>query len=269
MTSAPGRQDIIAALQAAVEPLPFVTAMWEGGSAAWGRADQWSDLDLQLLVRDNNEQNTAVQDTAVQNTIEAVDAVLQSSFGIELRFEVPQPTWHGHAQVFYRLRQTSEFLLVDLAVIKQSSPNQFNERQRHGERLLMFDKTGDAVAVDLAPGALDNQIKAAVERIRQTFPLFQMLAAKEVLRGNAVAAVNFYHSHTVAPLLTLLRILHCPERFDFGPKYAQADLPPVVYQEVEQLFFVAGVEDIPARQARARELFDAALAAVDAAGVTT
>jgi len=40
------RSSILSALRAALEPLPFVHAMWEGGAAAFGRVDEWSDGDF-------------------------------------------------------------------------------------------------------------------------------------------------------------------------------------------------------------------------------
>lgn len=240
------RQEIINTIRAATEPLPYVTAMWEGGSTAWERDDQWSDVDLQLLI----------EDESVDDTIDCVDQTLSELSNIELRFRVPQPTWHGHDQVFYRLADAGEFLLIDLAIMKRSNPNQFNERERHGERKLMFDKLGDAASIALDQIDHQKYLRATFEKIKVTFPLFQVLTRKELLRGNTVAAHAFYQSHTLQPLLMLLRILHCPDRFDFGPKYALFDLPPDIYETVESLTFVTGPDDIATKQQRAEALFE-------------
>ncbi|MBF8284247.1 MAG: Nucleotidyltransferase protein, partial [Anaerolineales bacterium] len=40
------RSSILTALRAALEPLPYVHAIWEGGAAAFGRVDEWSDCDF-------------------------------------------------------------------------------------------------------------------------------------------------------------------------------------------------------------------------------
>jgi hypothetical protein len=40
------RDQTLSALQAALEPLADVLAMWEGSSVAFGRNDEWSDIDL-------------------------------------------------------------------------------------------------------------------------------------------------------------------------------------------------------------------------------
>ena len=42
------RAEILVTLRAALEPLPYTHALWEGGAAAFGRVDDWSDIDLQV-----------------------------------------------------------------------------------------------------------------------------------------------------------------------------------------------------------------------------
>lgn len=247
------RSEITSSLRAVLEPLPFVRAMWEGGSAAWGRDDAYSDVDLQLLVDDDQ----------VEAAIAVCDDTLARLSPIEIRFEVPQPTWHGHAQVFYRLADAGEYLLVDLAVMKRSSRDLFRERERHGERIILFDEHDEVGGEALDPARHRARLEGRLGVLRQTFPLFQCLARKERLRGNDVAALGFYQSHTLQPLLTLLRIRHCPDRFDFGPKYALFDLPEPVYREVRELSFVASVEELEEKQGRAERLFQDTLRALD------
>lgn len=247
------RAQITSTIRRAVEPLAFVCAMWEGGSAAWGRDDEWSDIDLQLLV----------DDAYVEPSIEAVERALSSLSKIDLCFRVPEPTWHGHAQVFYRLEDAGEFLLVDLAVMKRSSPHQLSERERHGERVLFFDKAGEAATTEMDYSSHEARMEKIIARIRVTFPLFQSLARKEALRGNALGALGFCNTHTLHPLLTLLRIRHCPDRFDFGPKYALFDLPADIYAEVCDLAYVGSLDDIEDRCRRAEELFRRTLVDLD------
>ena len=44
--SASTRSSILTTLRAALEPLPYVHAMWEGGAAAFGGVNEWSDGDF-------------------------------------------------------------------------------------------------------------------------------------------------------------------------------------------------------------------------------
>jgi hypothetical protein len=93
--------------------------------------------------------------------------------------------------------------------------------------------------------------------------LFQSLVKKELLRGNPLGALAFYQSHTLQPLLTLLRIRHCPERFDFGPRYAAADLPAERVRRLQSLWFVGGVEELEARRSEAEAFFAEVLCEID------
>ena len=46
------------------------------------------------------------------------------------------------------------------------------------------------------------------------------------------------------PLADLLRLVHCPARWDFGMRYLDRDLPPVVYRRCCELMFVQDVKDL-------------------------
>ena len=80
------RPTLLAAFRAAFEPLPYALALWEGGSAAFDKADEWSDIDLMLAVDDDQEETAAA---AVKDLVTALG-------GAALRHLLPQPTWHGH-----------------------------------------------------------------------------------------------------------------------------------------------------------------------------
>jgi hypothetical protein len=239
------RNEIVNAIQKAVEPQSYVLAMWEGGSASWGREDIWSDIDLQLLVDDN----------FVAKTIKHVDEALHKLSPVDIRWVVPQPTWHGHEQIFYRLRVAGEYRLVDLAVMRRSSPNQLSEFERHGKRKIIFDKTGEAQQTSLDRNAHGKLVADQLRQLSIKFPLFQCLIKKELLRSNPIGAITFYYSHTLFPLMTLLRIRHCPDRFDFGPRYAAIDLPPDVIRRIEPFWFIGNVEEIENKRTQVEEYF--------------
>jgi hypothetical protein len=48
------REQVIEVLRGALLPLPHVNAAWLGGSDAFGRADELSDVDLQVDVDDGH-----------------------------------------------------------------------------------------------------------------------------------------------------------------------------------------------------------------------
>ena len=48
-----GRETIIQTLVDSLEPLNYTYALYEGGAVAFGRIDDWSDIDLYLVVDDD------------------------------------------------------------------------------------------------------------------------------------------------------------------------------------------------------------------------
>lgn len=257
MSDTVDRDQLVTVIRSALEPLPDVLAMWEGGSAAWGRLDEWSDLDLLLLV----------EDESVEPAFAALEAAIETQSRIDLRHRLPAPTWHGHDQSFYRLRDAGPYLMLDVVVLRRSRGDRFLERERHGDPLVYFDKTGEIASRPLDRRALKRRIENRLAQLRQTFPLFQPMVRKELCRGNDLDALAFYQSATLAPLVTLLRMRHCPERFDFGLRYIDRDLPPDAAARVRGLSFVARPGDLARRQRDAEALFEQVLAELDDAGV--
>ncbi|MBN2112660.1 MAG: nucleotidyltransferase domain-containing protein [Acidimicrobiia bacterium] len=252
-----GRAEIISALRAALEPLPQVLAMWEGGSAAFGRADAWSDIDLYVLA----------EDESVEAALEAADQALARLGPVAARWRLPEPTWHGHAQVFCRPAAAPEHLVVDLVVLRRSVPERFLDEERHGVPVVYFDRTEEIVPRPLDRAAFAGEAAQRLEVLRPQFALFQGFVRAEVARGDAMAALQAYRAYTLRPLLDAVRMRHCPERYDYGPKYSRRDLPPEVTARLERLFYVPDLTGIPERQAEAEAWFAESVAALERDGI--
>ena len=239
------REEIIDALRQRLEPLDFVLAMWEGGAAAFGRVDEWSDIDLQV----------AAEDDRIAEVFPVVEAVLLSLSPIDLQYEIPQPTWHGHAQTFYRLSNTSKFLLIDFVVMKRSSPLKFLEPEIHGNAVVHFDKANIVRIDPLDPGQQNAKLRERLIALRVTFDLFQILTLKELERHNDVEALGFYQGFTLRPLTEALRIQHAPARYNFHTRYIHYDLPAEVVRKLQELFFIKDAVDLRTKQAQAEDWF--------------
>ncbi len=239
------REQIIQALINVLEPLDYVYAMWEGGAAAFNRIDQWSDLDLQVDAADKRS----------ADVFTAIEQALTTLSPIDLKFELPEPTWHGHAQTFYRLRDTSPFHFLDVVVLKHSNPAKFLEPEIHGQATVYFDKANVVQIPPLDKQAFAVKLQDRLATLAVTFDLFQVLTLKELNRHNHLEALHFYHGYTLRPLVELLRMKYKPTQYNFNTRYLYYDFPPDVVGRLETLFFVTNSDDIRAKRREAEQLF--------------
>jgi hypothetical protein len=239
------KKQIIKALCAALEPLDYTHALWEGGAAAFDRVDEWSDLDLLVDVDDEK----------IEDTLQVIEQTLIKLSPLEIKYEVSQPTWHGHSQTFYRLRDTSKFLLIDLVLIKHSNPNKFLQPELHGNAIVYFDKSGVVQSLPLSRQELTLKLKDRLQALKVSFDLFQILIIKELNRGNLIEALNFYHNFTLRPLVEVLRIPHEPTRHGFYTRYIYYDMPADVLAKLESLFFIADGDDLWVKRQVAEDWF--------------
>ena len=97
-------------------PLPDVLAGWEGGSAAFGAVDSYSDIDLFFLVNDN---------ASFDHLYATVAASLRELSPITLCHD-------GAAGRYYQLKAAGEYLMVDLCLLRLSAPDRYLDVERHG-----------------------------------------------------------------------------------------------------------------------------------------
>jgi hypothetical protein len=247
------RQEMIDALARAMAAQHWVRAAWLGGSDASGRTDALSDIDMQFIVEDDR----------VEDAFDAIHAALADLSPITQRFRFPEPAWHGHSQELLMLADADPDHFLDLVVMKVSGGDRFLEVERHGVAMALFDRDGL-----LAPPPMDwdahlAKMRGRLETLRAQFPLFQPMVSKAVRRGLPVEAAAGYQAVTLRPLIELLRMRHCPERFDYGSRYLDRDLPDRWREELEALSLPASLAELGACQARAANLFDEQLAALD------
>ena len=253
------RQQIIDALDQTLQALPVVRAAWLGGSDATGRTDDYSDIDCLALV----------EDEAVEPVLTAVTGALKALSPIDLQYRIPEPTWHGHSQVFYRLQDAPPWLLIDLAILKtsSSSDNRFLEPEHHGHQHILFDRDGLIQPAPFDRTGHEAEMKARLPHLAARFELFHIFVDKAIWREDPPDAIGTYYSMTLRPLVELLRMRYCPDRYDFGMRYLQRDLPPEVYQKVESLFYCSDLAELERKQATAVALFQATLSELRRTGL--
>lgn len=242
------RQTVVEALHAALKPLDHVRAVFLAGSEAFGRADRWSDIDINCVTP---------LDQAVGN-FAAVEAELERLCPIQHRVEMPPSgLWPELAQRFYRLRDTDEFLMIDFCQMTPRQLQTFLEPTRHGTPVVLFDRDGLIKPVPLNQPEHETAMRKRLEFLRASFPLFQNLVRKAVLRGDMVEAMAMWIGQTMRPLVEVLRMKHCPARYDYGFRYTAHDLPAPVARELQDLMWPRDGQDLLAKLAKADRLFEA------------
>jgi len=189
----------------------------------------------------------------------AVTAALNALSPRARQYRIPETTWHGYAPVFYRLQDAPPWLLVDLVVMKiSSSPaNRFLEPERHGGQVVLFDDDGLVHPKPFGRPAHEAAMRTRLVHLVARFDLFHVFVDKAIWRQDTADAVSTYHVVTIRPLVELLRMRYCPDRYDFGLRYLDRDLPLEVRRQVESLLFCGNLEKLAEKQATAVALFQA------------
>lgn len=228
------REAILDALDAALRPLPYVDAFWEGGAAAWGHIDPWSDIDLYAVVEDGK----------AEDALRAIETALEGLSRIHQVYPVPRSPAQGISQRFYRLEGVSPFLLIDLAVLDRGAPDKFVQPEVHGENAVRFDKTGVTKVPPIDEGAFRAAMRERLGRLRARTEMFHVFVEKEINRGNWIEADSMYRTIVLHALLEILRMKHGPRHYEFGVRYVHTELPPDVVRRFEHLAFVADPSDL-------------------------
>ncbi len=239
------REEIISEITKRLEPLEFVNAMWEAGAKAFNRVDEWSDIDLQIDVKDGFE----------ERTFEIFEETLKSLSPIELRFVLPKPTWHGHEQAFYKLKNASEFLLIDFVLMTASNKSKFLEPEIHGKPNFLFDKNNTASCSNFDANSHKELISKRIETLKVTFPIYQALTTKELHRKNYIEALSYYQGMTLRPLVEVLRMKYEPNRYNFHTRYVYYEFPKEVVSRLEKFFFVGNGEELWQKHSEAGKWF--------------
>ncbi len=228
------REHIVRTVTEALRPLDSVHALWEGGAASFERVDDWSDIDLYALV----------DDEMVEETVKAIEMALENMSPITQKYDVPHPPSEGLVHAFYRLEDASEYLLIDLAILKLSAPDKYLETEIHGKPVFYFSKSDAAASPRLDVDSLVRRLLERFERIQARFEMFRGFLQKEINRGNWLEALDLYRVLVLSSLVEVLRMKHHPLHYEFQLRYVYSELPPSVIQRLEHLSFVSDEQDL-------------------------
>ncbi|MGZ9060024.1 MAG: hypothetical protein ACXW14_12360 [Burkholderiaceae bacterium] len=107
----------------------------------------------------------------------------------------------------------------------------------------MVIRRSSSIAAERLPDFLSIAMRwrfaaLAGSQLRGAVPVFQMLVQKELKRGHPLEALGFYQV-LLRALIELLGMKYRPDRFDFGWRYVETELPEHARQLIERYAFVA------------------------------
>ncbi len=235
MSAAHYRRNVIEAVIARLRPVAAVRACFEGGSAATGRLDDFSDIDLVIVA----------PMSAAPAAFEAVESAL-APHTIAHRWHVEPAPFRDTAQRFYFLADAPRFFAVDCVVVTEEGVDQFLERERHGEPLVYFDRSSRIRARPLDRATLTERQARRRAQLRGAVPVYAMLISKELERGRALEALGFYQA-LLRALIETLGLEHRPDRFDFGWRYVESQLPEPARAQIAHFAFIANANTLRQR----------------------
>ena len=222
-----------------------VIAMWEAGSTAFGREDEYSDLDIGVLSREGSN----------PEVWQAVDEAFKELGGVGLRWNEPNPLFAGMDKRVFRPRRANRWLQVDIGMFPEDAGELYNQPERHGRIVVLFDRAGR-----LEPPPWDEPVhrQRRCEALHQNIMKWQVYHGqfrKETARGRTVDAFAFYYALTLSPLLAVLGMRYRPNRWDFGFRYLKDEMPAEIVSAVERLCYVPDASLLEQRFSEAEELF--------------
>ncbi len=233
----------------ALRPLGHVRAFWEGGAAAFGRVDEWSDLDLYVLTSEEKVGQTFRVVERELRRLSPISQVLTVSAG-----------WEGVAQKFYRLEKAGEYQFVDLALVTEKAREKFITPEIHGNNVFHFDKDGVKGSEPLDRKKFGRALEARRRMLGERFRMFQNQVQKELNRGQGTEALEEYRMIVLGTLVELLRMKYNPVHYNFKMRYLGRELPKAVAERVEELAFVKDVRDLARKYRSATEWVDSLMA---------
>ncbi len=213
---------------------PEVLAVWEGGSVATGFADEYSDLDLVIVVNDD----------FVEATFHEMDEFINEHYQTIRKFRVPEPTWHGFSQTFYQAENVPDLFYFDISVMKKSLEDKFLENSRHGYAKIWFEKEKFVKPVESKESDLEQRIKKFYKIATSTDFITILEIKKGIRRGLFTEAFPLYYGFIVRHIGILLNIIHRPHKVDFNLRYIYRDYPQKDLKLIEEALQVKNISEL-------------------------
>lgn len=242
------RNIIINKLREALDPLPYIYALWLEGADAIGTADEYSDIDFWVDFEDEYE----------EQAYEAVENALAELTEIDYKYVMR----HDHPKIrqrIYHLTGTSEYLMIDFCWQLHSRPKEeyaYYENDSIEAAKVVFDKDNIIrhKPLNLSEFAKWNQSRLEEAKYRR---MQHIRAEKYVHRGQYLEAYAYYNRYVIEPLIDLLRLIYTPAYANYYLIHISQHIPVSERDRLEYFTRIGSLDDIAEKIPQAGQWFDA------------
>lgn len=234
---------------------PRVVAVFEGGSAANDRLDEFSDMDLNVVCSKDQAEVFA-----------SAEVFLEREFSISHKVVEGTGIWEGLEMRMYFFDRSPEHFFLDLGVIEErfgDTMDEFMNVERHGRWVPHFDPKGLSKELPMSSTELGFKHKESYRGIREKYPVYLSIAKKALKRGQYIECYACFHAALVRPLVTLWGIQHRPARFDFSLRYTHIDFPKDIHDHLSDFVFVKDPQDLADKLEKIEGLYEQEFSKLD------
>lgn len=231
-----------------------VVAIFEGGSAAHDRVDEWSDIDLAIVCK-----------TDQQSIFGAVETALRERYLIAHKVVEKTGIWEDVSFRLYFFKDAPDLFFLDLGVIEEKSTetiDEFMNVDRHGTWLRHYDPKNLGKYLHQDPELLTDRHRKSINEIAQTYPVNLAITKKAIKRGSSVEAFAAFQAGLVRPLVTLWGIKYRPSQFDFGLRYTDLSFPDDKQKVLSGLLYLQSPKDLIEKMDLIEALYQTELAEI-------
>ena len=210
---------------------PKFVALWEGGSAATGSTDQYSDIDLLALC--------------ACETDEAFDLMESVMPPITHRYIEPAGPILRHRLYFHE--GAPKHFFADVGVLSENSRETLKERmviERHGKPVVFFDHKGLIKPHPVNKIEWQAKLENRIRELEDAFPIYIVQVLKPLDRHQYTEAFAFFYHGLLRRFVELLGIRFRPYRYDFELRYLERDFPQKEQQAIHEYMRYVGPDDL-------------------------
>lgn len=225
------REEIIHKLSISAGGVEGFLACWLWGSDANNEVDEYSDIDMFFIVKDDFFEEAF--DACQKKLLE----IWEFDYISDLKIEGSQ-TWK-----YFHIAWTPECLLIEIWLIKESDWMTFPLSHSYFKPKVLFDKCNFIKYVKQDEKELKENINRFIKEQEELF-IESSRVKVYINRKNYIEATNYYIKFAYLPLVWLLRVKYTPELYNWGRIHISRHFPKTELERLEDLMRFTSINDL-------------------------